>query len=49
MKISSTVPAMLVDALQACDRWTFSSIRVLLQLALTIPVTFLKVRYGLSS
>ena len=37
--VTAAVPTKLVDALQACDQWTFSNIRVLLHLALTIPVT----------
>ena len=37
--VSSAVPTELVDALQACHQWTFPNIRVLLHLALTIPVT----------
>ena len=36
---SSAVSPKLVEALQACDRWTFPNIRVLLHIALTIPVT----------
>ena len=34
-----TVPTKLVDALNACDPWMFQNMHVLLQLALTIPVT----------
>ena len=37
--VSSAVPTKLVDALQACDQWTFPNIRVPLHLALTIHVT----------
>ena len=37
--VTSAVPTKLVDALQACDQWTFPNTRVLLHLALTIPVT----------
>ena len=46
---SPAVPAKLVDALQACDRWTFPNIRVLLQLALTIPVTSSEVKEALAN
>ena len=34
------VPKMLVDVLQACDQTSISNIRVLLQLPLTIPITY---------
>ena len=36
---SSEVPCMLTDALKACDATTFPNISILLQLALTLPVT----------
>ena len=32
------MPTKLVDALQGCDQWTLPNIRVLLHLALTIPL-----------
>ena len=36
---NSEVPSCLVDALQACDATTYSNIKILLQVALTLPVT----------
>ena len=36
---SSDVLKKLVDALQVCDHTTFHNMRVLLQLALTLPIT----------
>ena len=36
---NSEAPSRLVDALQACDVTTYPNIKVLLQLALTLPVT----------
>ena len=35
----SEFPSTLADALQACDATTFPNIKVLLQLALTLPIT----------
>ena len=36
---SPDVPKKLVDAFFACDRFSFPNIRVLLHLALTMPIT----------
>ena len=36
---TSDFPKKLIDVLQACDPVTFPNVRVLLQLALTLPIT----------
>ena len=36
---TSDLPKKLVDVFQACDPTTFPNVRVLLQLALTLPIT----------
>ena len=38
-KQASSYPEILIDVLKACDETAFPNIRVLLQLALTLPIT----------